>query len=1005
MKQRLNKLIRKNLQKLDVREHAFTLIELLVAITIVSVLITGTIVAINPFSQLNKAKDAQNLNNLNQIKTALDTYYNDTGCYPPSLPFGQEWKNSNNTIYMQKVPQSADSLNPFIYETDKTKVCPQWDILFAKLANPLAFSGNTGGTCPISQLANCAPKGYVNGQYACKTSGNVDCSYLLASSFLVTTTPPPSPTPGPSQSSSPTSSPTPGPSQTPTGTPAPTAPPVTPGPGAVTYNIAQVAHSPQFYQATVNPVDVAVGQTQAMNVLVREATSTKDPNGTSPIVSVSAAITTDTGIKTYPLSLTSGTNLDGGWYGSWVVHDTHVAKYFTTFTAKNALGESSQVTIDWVDPCTGLNPGGDWTIQNSCSPGTVDGVDNGNVILNNSNYNLTIQPNSTFVWNPGKALQLSAGAIILAETSSVQQTYLWLPDADGDTYPDAAYTQIAASSNPSTASVGNIGYDQRRYNETTFMNADCAPTNPNPCNPQGLILTPSGGTQITLSWTAPTTLNGPAATGYDIYYCTGVSCTPNTLLVSNYTGGTSYPDTGLSGGTTYGFLVTSRDAGGTGLSTTPAYGLTCTNVSNLVTDVDHDGYIVGTAGIQCTVGSTTINGRTYYSTDGSTYPWLSTSQELSYTSPNNTFAFYPTGTGITGTYQTYTAPTTGTYTIEAWGSEGGNYTGSGYTNAGKGAYVKGDFSLNSGDTLQILVGQQPLLAGGSGGAGGGGGGTFIAKGSSYPTATLLLAAGGGGGRGGSNASKADDAVTSATGTTGTYAGGTGPNGGGAGVDGWGGAGSGFSGNGTSGGTYGGQSYSFTNGGTGGSPVYNTSMNSYGGFGGGGGAGYNGGGGGGGYGGGGSGAGGGGSYNGGANQTNTAGVQTGSGKVVITAPSYTTSTDCYDSNANAYPGQTAWFSVDRGDGSYDYNCDGLSTTIANNQQLSYTVACVPVQYSAGNPYGYMNGISNSCPSPFTITTTTPGTAYTWAACSWYAMTSGSGTGYQTCWNKTGNILGN
>jgi len=73
-----------------------------------------------------------------------------------------------------------------------------------------------------------------------------------------------------------------------------------------------------------------------MNVLVREATSTKDPNGTSPIVSVSAAITTDTGIKTYPLSLTSGTNLDGGWYGSWVVHDTHVAKYFTTFTAKTA---------------------------------------------------------------------------------------------------------------------------------------------------------------------------------------------------------------------------------------------------------------------------------------------------------------------------------------------------------------------------------------------------------------------------------------------------------------------------------------------------------------------------------------------------------------------------------------------------------------------------------------------------------------------------------------------
>jgi hypothetical protein len=32
-------------------------------------------------------------------------------------------------------------------------------------------------------------------------------------------------------------------------------------------------------------------------------------------------------------------------------------------------------------------------------------------------------------------------------------------------------------------------------------------------------------------------------------------------------------------------------------------------------------------------------------------------------------------------------------------------------------------------------------------------------------------------------------------------------------------------------------------------------------------------------------------------------------------------DCYDNNSNAWPGQTSYFPVDRGDGSYDYNCDG------------------------------------------------------------------------------------
>ncbi len=31
-------------------------------------------------------------------------------------------------------------------------------------------------------------------------------------------------------------------------------------------------------------------------------------------------------------------------------------------------------------------------------------------------------------------------------------------------------------------------------------------------------------------------------------------------------------------------------------------------------------------------------------------------------------------------------------------------------------------------------------------------------------------------------------------------------------------------------------------------------------------------------------------------------------------------DCYDNNANAKPGQTAYFTVHRGDGSFDYNCD-------------------------------------------------------------------------------------
>jgi hypothetical protein len=43
------------------------------------------------------------------------------------------------------------------------------------------------------------------------------------------------------------------------------------------------------------------------------------------------------------------------------------------------------------------------------------------------------------------------------------------------------------------------------------------------------------------------------------------------------------------------------------------------------------------------------------------------------------------------------------------------------------------------------------------------------------------------------------------------------------------------------------------------------------------------------------------------------------------PGYATnSTDCDDTNANVKPGQTAFFTVARSDGSFDYDCDGAQT---------------------------------------------------------------------------------
>ncbi len=250
-----------------------------------------------------------------------------------------------------------------------------------------------------------------------------------------------------------------------------------------------------------------------------------------------------------------------------------------------------------------------------------------------------------------------------------------------------------------------------------------------------------------------------------------------------------------------------------------------------------------------------------------------------FTNCNNTGRFGPTITQVTTAYastslagevkmvqqgyQEWGVPVSGTYTIEAYGAEGGTAP---QRPPGKGAYIRGEFNLTAGDTLAIVVGQQgsPINSGGAGG----GGGTFVIN---KLNVDSLVVAGGGAGGNNHTATGYNFSDGGAITNTGTHGGAVGYS---AAVSG----GGGFVGQG--GGTSGG--FSFTNGALGGAGP------GEGGFGGGGGKGgstLNGGCGGGGYNG---GAGnnniiiygGGGSFNAGANQINVADTNSGHGMVVI-----------------------------------------------------------------------------------------------------------------------------
>lgn len=266
---------------------------------------------------------------------------------------------------------------------------------------------------------------------------------------------------------------------------------------------------------------------------------------------------------------------------------------------------------------------------------------------------------------------------------------------------------------------------------------------------------------------------------------------------------------------------------------------------------------------------------------------------------SNTITFNNSSTGQNGTVQTWTVPAgVCTIRVEAWGAKGGGSRG------GNGAYIKGDFPVNPGETIRMMVGQMGgVTSQSSAYVGGGGGGTFVYRNvnDNFP---MIAAAGGGGqsqhANGGSGSG--NQTTTSGSGGSGTAPGGINGNGGaGGGTPGnysSGSGGAGWLSNGNTGttlrqSTVNTQGKAPRNGGQGGDFGHTSYFNAWGGYGGGaggvdnsgaggGGGGFNGGG----------GAnnylssqwgagGGGGSYNGGTNQTNQTGNNATHGKVTIT----------------------------------------------------------------------------------------------------------------------------
>ncbi len=116
------------MQKLLKKQDGFTLLELLIVIVIIGIL--AVLIIPNLASGPARARDAQRKSDLRNVKTALETYYNDNNSYPTANPGGGSAAScviagnstcigaalsSGTTPYMKTVPSDPKNTGSYVY--------------------------------------------------------------------------------------------------------------------------------------------------------------------------------------------------------------------------------------------------------------------------------------------------------------------------------------------------------------------------------------------------------------------------------------------------------------------------------------------------------------------------------------------------------------------------------------------------------------------------------------------------------------------------------------------------------------------------------------------------------------------------------------------------------------------------------------------------------------------------------------------------------------------------
>jgi len=139
------------------KKTGFTLIELLIVVTILGIL--SAFISGNFTNSLKKGADAKRKTDLEQIRQALELYYEDTGSYPQfannkiptnnqSLCYLNDPTKCSIKLYMQKLPTDTKSDCYYAYLTDGKTYYKLYSMIENELDNgPGVLQGGYGINC------------------------------------------------------------------------------------------------------------------------------------------------------------------------------------------------------------------------------------------------------------------------------------------------------------------------------------------------------------------------------------------------------------------------------------------------------------------------------------------------------------------------------------------------------------------------------------------------------------------------------------------------------------------------------------------------------------------------------------------------------------------------------------------------------------------------------------------------------------------------------------------